>query len=393
MRAADRILTSNRVIQLCYVLCIGAQIILCMFTPFISASSLQIPVYVIHIGILGSGILLILQNVDNGRVDNTDGMLLAFVFTCFASMVASGSTSYSTVVRIACLLEMLFAMRIAYCVGAYLSGMWIVRIAAWLTALGFVVQYSANLETHYKVFFLGLNKNYSGAMLLLNAALCLVLSTSGSKLCRAISIMAFVSSSYLLSISRCRTGQAVLIVIIVAVLFFRRFLCSRWYRHVVLIAPIVLMVLLLAVPSLNDIEVFGGTGSLTSGRENLYAKYFLDVGNWFFLGDIKTYQLSNAHNGLLALIASLGVIGYIVWYMNQQMMFEAIRPRKSDSVTQSFAYVALVSCMLMGCTEALIYVHGQQMSIMLSLFVYVARYTEVHMNQFKPNRYRRGWKA
>lgn len=379
MGTTERTFTSKVIIRFCYVLCIGAQVALCVLAPLVPEHLLQVPTYTIHFGVLGSAILLFLQNIDGGKIDVKYGAVLGLLFACCASMIVAGRISYTNVIKIICFLEMLLAMHLAYSVGADLDIVWVIRFAAWVTALGFIIQYRANLETEYGVLFLGLNKNYSGAMLLLNAALCLVLSTTGGSLSKLISLIAFGCSSYLLFISRCRTGMAVLAVVFIAILFGRQLFCTRWFKHVTFAAPIIVMIILLAFPSLNEIEIFGGSGSLTSERENIYAEYFSEIGSWLLLGNIAEYQLANAHNGALALMASLGIVGYSIWYANQQILFETIRPDDSHYSTQTAAYVALVACMLIACTEAIVYIQGQQISIMLSLFVYMASYGSKHV--------------
>lgn len=363
----------DAIIRICYAVAMIAQVIICAATPYENQEIIKNASNALHTAILGGSILLIGPRLGSRFVKPETLLILLLVTMCAVSVICSLGFSADMLIKVACFLEMPLSMLLAYHVGHDKGIRAMARAAAILTSAAFLVQYWADFDTRYQVYFLGINKNFSGNMLLYNALLCLTFAAAGSPGMRIGFLAAFAVNSWLIFHSRCRTAMLVWVIAIFFITILRSLTLQNWTKDLVLAAPAIVICCLLVFPWINDIEMFGGTGSLTSGRENLYKEYMDNIRAWWIFGDLGQYKLENAHNGALTICASLGLAGYVTWFATQKRLLTMVQPHSVATAAWKIAYISVLCCLLTACMEAMVYVQGQQIAVMLSLFVVVCR--------------------
>lgn len=366
----------KKVLSYLYGMSIIAQVVICWIRPSDTSWKMTVAVYTIHVCMLLSGGILFYLSIQ--RKTRLWLILFGLIFAGFFSCVVSWKFTYVIFVKICCFLEMVIAPYAAREIaerGNMLSRL--VHFSILLSSIGFMYLYSLNLETYYSVYFLGQNKNQSGVLLLLNFFASISVLLTNKRETRWVYLPSSIILGGLIAISRCRTAMLLALLYIAILLIGSRIVLSKTSMRAVFSLPAMIMLLLLAFPQLNQASLFGGTGGLLDGRELIYTSILENVKNWIIMGNLGTYAFSNAHNGTLTIAASLGIIGLFIWYKGQSYLYEKMRVDNIDLKDFHYCapYIAIMCCLLSAATEAMIYVQGQQVAIMLSILVFLSTET------------------
>ena len=91
----------------------------------------------------------------------------------------------------------------------------------------------------------------------------------------------------------------------------------------VFVIPIIYTIAIICFPSLAYIEFMGDT--IENGRLYITFEYIesLDVFDFMF-GNFGKYQLSNMHNGMLSVVASLGIVVFGVYFLGLYFAYKRI---------------------------------------------------------------------
>lgn len=363
----------NIILEFIYCLCMISQFFVCLLTPIASGTLLTIAVYTIHFGAIISGVIMLYLHKRSIKIEY---VLLPIL--CVLLILLLPGTNYNSFVKTVCFIEMIIAPQLGLHVGLYGKKRTsvITCCCVVLTAFAFIYQYSLDLETYYKVYFLGLNKNFSGFLLLLTFNACIITSFIPKK--KLFKMGFYVVAGImcaLIVISRCRTAELALIIEIVLFFFGRKFLFSSGFRRILFIFPLVVMAILLIFPNINSLRVLGGTSSILDGREKLFRDYLDNVGNWIVFGNINKYAFENAHNGPMSIMISIGVIGWYLWYKCQNDLLSRIASISNKIETRNIiAIIVIAGALFTGATEAVSYVQGQQVAMLISIPYYCAHY-------------------
>lgn len=370
-----------KLIEKIYILCLTAQVFVCLWNPIYDGIFMQIAVYTIHIGVLAGGAIVLWV-----RANRKESMPIVLLLACCVITSAiSDCMNYETFVNIACFLETILVIRMASYVGNRIKSLSIVYLLIVATIVCYVYQYALNLESNYSTYFLGLNKNYSGMQLLLTFSACLAVMVNEHGWKRILFAICAMILGMFLWISRCRTAQ--IIFLIEMLFFFWRppFLTEKKMILVTLLIPLMMAVLVLAIPALQEVILIGHKKTVLNGRELLYMDRMMRIVKDPIWGNLSIDGFSNAHNGPLAIMASIGLVGYLVWFVAFYWTMDDVR-REVHSVrksAQSLGYVFLLCCMLNACTEAAFYVHGQQIAVMISILVLISQYYGKNGGQYR----------
>ena len=231
--------------------------------------------------------------------------------------------------------------------------------------------YSGILDSLYLGYS---NPNATAIYLLLNQAILIMfLSMLNKKLMRFLVIGLCVYEEYLIYLTDSRTCLLVSIAIVVYYLFGKKIKLPKWIIFVAMIIPFLFVIIYTNIYSsgrFSDLKILGK--SVFSGREVFFLSQ-MDILSWKnILGDLRRYHFTNMHNGPLAIIASCGFLGYVLWFC---FYFLTIRRYHSaaKSQLQFVALVAILGVYIHSCSEAALIVGGAHYSIIVATFFWILK--------------------
>lgn len=108
---------------------------------------------------------------------------------------------------------------------------------------------------------------------------------------------------------------------------------------------------------IENIEIMGKT--LFSGRQNSFLDYMggLDTKSAWLFGNLDLYMFQNAHNGPLAIVSSIGIIGAIGFFAIVIGRLLQLN-KKAFNMMAKTAIIVLIACFIHSCGEAALLLGG-----------------------------------
>lgn len=159
--------------------------------------------------------------------------------------------------------------------------------------------------------------------------------------------------NYLIMLTHARTCLLASFIITAYALYFYRFripdlLIAGTALSAVIFVPLYLFMFYSL--GLQDF-VFLNNKTFFSGRQYTYIGYLQALNNKYLFGNLGAIHFSNAHNGALVIMCSIGIIGLIVVYANFIMKLLEINKR-ADTVQSKMALICILAMYLQSCGEA-----------------------------------------
>ena len=242
--------------------------------------------------------------------------------------------------------------------------------------------YSGILDSLYLGYS---NPNATAIYLLLNQAVLIMFLPMIKKFSLKILVIGLCAyEEYLVYLTDSRTCLIVSIAIMAYYLFGKKIKIPKWMVIAAMVFPMVFLYVyteLYTSNMLSDLLILGK--ELYSGREKIFINQ-MDILSWKnILGNAREYYFENMHNGALAIIASCGYLGYILWFL---FYFWTIRRYRSTARTQ-LQFIALASILgvfIHSCSEAVLMVGGAHYSIIVATLFWILK---GNPNEIKEEKY------
>lgn len=174
---------------------------------------------------------------------------------------------------------------------------------------------------------------------------------------------------YLLYCTESRTALIATAIVLLYQIFARQWVLPRWVIPVAVVSPVVFLLvyafLWQNVPALYDAEILGK--EFFSGREQYFVDKLLELRtNWLF-GDVGLYYFTNMHNGPLAIVASMGVFGFVAHVVYMVYTLCCYHPHIRTK-SQTIALIVILAIFVHSSAEATFIVGGAHYSIIVATF-------------------------
>lgn len=246
-----------------------------------------------------------------------------------------------------------------------------------LIALVFIVlsfskyAYSGILDSLYLGYS---NPNATGIYLLLNQAILIMNLSALDKLIEKLLVMLLcLYEVYLIYLTNSRTCLLVSLVIMLYYLLGKNFKVPKLIILATILFPLAFLFIYTALyksGKYTDLVILGK--EFYSGREKYYSEQLTLLSGKFAFGDVRLNYFQNMHNGSLAIIASCGVIGYILYFI---FYFRTISHyyKNANSKLQNIALIAVLGIFIHSCAEAALIVGGAHYSIIVATFYWILK--------------------
>lgn len=221
-----------------------------------------------------------------------------------------------------------------------------------------------------KVFTLGLgNPNGVSLIVMFAIVFLLVQFIRTEKIyVKIINIVVFLLMFYVLFLLSSRTVFFCALVIAVAFLFKMQ-KAFKWLSYIVVLIPVLMIILQLALLDVDNLtlEVLGK--SILTGRPEMYAELLEEINAspiTVLFGNLCKYPFHNHHNGILTLLASLGIGGVIMYIVFWSQQLAVLRNGCTTKI-QKMAFVAIIAIIIHASSEAM----GVVGTIPYSVFIVV----------------------
>lgn len=321
------------------------------------------------------------------RIDELGSFVGSKEMTCFVLLVVtvlgsilfgSGTITFDTqIMGILGFIEMPIAIMLMDCVDYNEENARFILYINILIAIVFSLlsmtkyAYSGILDSLYLGYS---NPNATAIYLLLNqAVLIMFLPMLGKVTLKILVIGLCVYEEYLIYLTDSRTCLIVSIAIVIYYLFGKKIKIPKWIIIAAMLFPLIFILIytnMYASGKYVDLQILGK--ELYSGRE-VYFLSQMDILSWKnILGEVRQHYFTNMHNGPLAIIASCGVLGYILWFL-----FYFLTIRRYHSVARSqlqfIALAAILGVFIHSCSEAALIVGGAHYSIIVATFFWILK--------------------
>ena len=144
--------------------------------------------------------------------------------------------------------------------------------------------------------------------------------------------------------------------LLVAIAFlFRLPKVFKWISYCAVVAPIFMMLLQLQFANIDNLAIQILGKSINTGRPDLYIKVLDDLATSpikILFGDLCSYHFYNSHNGVLTVMATLGLVGvflYILFWYQQMKKLRNVCTEKS----QIIAYICIIAVLIHASSESM----------------------------------------
>jgi hypothetical protein len=164
------------------------------------------------------------------------------------------------------------------------------------------------------------------------------------------------------------------LLLTVQILLRRRSNAARLTVIGYMLLPVVF--LLVYASFYNEINVFlNDTYRITQDTRGIMFETILSsMKDNFIFGDFSSYQLPNAHNGVLSIYASLGIVGLLLYYLYMlRAYFHIISGGLNHKVAYT-AFLGLLAVFIHACVESSFLTAGSMYAGSLSALICLARY-------------------
>ena len=223
--------------------------------------------------------------------------------------------------------------------------------------------------TNIDVVTLGFSNSNQTAMFLLVCFLGLVTDVFFVKslLLKLILSADAVFIAYLTILTDSRTTSLLLAVFLIFLFYaiFRKF-SGKWVIAVLLV-PLVYALLPLLFTSITEITFMDEL--FYNGREEIFARYYNRFGLYTALvGDMRTFNFENLHNGYVAIAASLGLPVCVAYCISLRRSLTHNIPTQNTVLYQRVAFAAALCLILHTSAEAAFFVGGATYAFLLFSF-------------------------
>lgn len=245
-------------------------------------------------------------------------------------------------------------------------------IAVLFTALSFSgFAYSGRLPLLYLGYS---NPNTTAIYLLLNQSILIIfLRNIRQWWLKLLVTVLCVYEVYLLFLTGSRTCLLASILIIAFYLSGKKFHIPRIVIIVAILFPLAFVWIYTGLYASGQYidKVFLGK-ELFSGREQLFYEIFSNISGSLAFGDVTQYAFTNAHNAPLTIIASVGVVGYVLYFLYYSNFIFSYY-KKNSSIQQNIALVTIMATFLHSASEAVLMVGGAQYSIIVATLYWILK--------------------
>lgn len=255
----------------------------------------------------------------------------------------------------------------------------VIKLSAIVTALFFIFrnvthpEYSLRGDLTLGYF----NANYLAILLIQNMSILLVLRFFDyRRLSRLVFWVLFLAEAYLVYKTNCRTAFVCVLVLFLFPLRKRKTV-SRTMSNIFLIAPVLFVLVLNYMSSrglLNGVEILGKP--LFSGRETMFDFTVYSIMRNPLFGLFNEYQLGNAHNAFLSVLASVGIIGFVFFYAFYYQTISSYRDQLHGNEVNYVAFIGILILFLEGCAETSVLLSGSMYAAATSPLLLFVRYTD-----------------
>lgn len=316
------------------------------------------------------------------RIDELGSFVGSKEMTCFVLLVVtvlgsilfgSGTITFDTqIMGILGFIEMPIAIMLMDCVDYNEENARFILYINILIAIVFSLlsmtkyAYSGILDSLYLGYS---NPNATAIYLLLNqAVLIMFLPMLGKVTLKILVIGLCVYEEYLIYLTDSRTCLIVSIAIVIYYLFGKKIKIPKWIIIAAMLFPLIFILIytnMYASGKYVDLQILGK--ELYSGRE-VYFLSQMDILSWKnILGEVRQHYFTNMHNGPLAIIASCGFLGYILWFLFYFLTIQRYH-NAARSQLQFIALATILGVFIHSCSEAALIVGGAHYSIIVATF-------------------------
>lgn len=229
--------------------------------------------------------------------------------------------------------------------------------------------YSGILDSLYLGYS---NPNTTAIYLMLNQAILIIfLPMLKNIILKCFVIGLCIYEEYLIYLTDSRTCLIVSIVIVIYYFWGRKIKIPKWLIGVSIFLPVAFLLIysnMYATGKFMDLQILGK--GFYSGREGFFLEQLARLSENYVFGDVRQYYFTNMHNGPLTIIASCGILGYILWFL---FYFLTLR-RYYDGARNQIQFIALVAILgvfIHSSSEAALIVGGAHYSIIVATFYWI----------------------
>ena len=130
---------------------------------------------------------------------------------------------------------------------------------------------------------------------------------------RALALIEACVLSYLMYLTNCRAAVIICLVVVIYMMFTTEITIQPLLLGAVFLIPVIYTISIISFPSLASIELMGET--IENGRREIIIAFIEELNVFeFMFGNFGKYQLSNMHNAMISVIASVGIIVFGVYF-------------------------------------------------------------------------------
>lgn len=374
------------VYNFCFVILLIASILSNAFSTIYKGAFSYLVSYTYHLMIPLLFVIAAVDSFKNGS-RKKDALLLITLAAIILIAVLNGYTSitdkHTAFVGTICFLEMLIMIFISSKVKVTRNIVHFIFIANIIIAVTYIIESRFRFAYFYitrgKVINFGLNSNFAGMLLMINAVVLLIaIHYYKNWKIKLIFIISFLSVVYLIAKTASRTSM-IGIGIVILLSLKKKIKITKARVIIITIIPVLFPLIYLsleAIPYFQNMTLYGK--NIYSGRNVIYKLAFQNIGEWFWLGDFKNRFL-NAHNGPLSITLTIGIFGLINYYLYLWMeLFGLINklPKVKSKVRvspETIAFISIIALFIHACSEAAFFVFGQQLSVSVGSLYLLSR--------------------
>ncbi len=206
------------------------------------------------------------------------------------------------------------------------------------------------------IFTLGLGNPNGVALYVMFAIILSMIQfyNTTKKATKVINIVIIAMMFYILYLLSSRT--VLLCSLIVAMAFLLRLpKVFKWISYFAVITPIFTMVLQLQLANMDNIALQILGKSINTGRPDLYIEVLSELMTSpikLLFGDLCTYHFYNSHNGVLTILATLGLGGVLLYIIFWNQQLSKLRNISMDK-SQKLAFIALMVVLIHASSESM----------------------------------------
>lgn len=371
--------------NVCFTILLIASIMSNAFTTIYNGVFSHLASYTYHVLIPVLFVIALIDTYKNGSKKKDVFLLFSLAFIIiigFLSRYTSIYDKYTVFVATVCFFEMIIIIFVSSKFKATHGMINCIFISNILIAVSYIIESKLSFAYYYiskgQVINFGLNPNLAGMLLMVNAEiLYIALFYYKNWKVRVLFFSIFFYMVYLIAMTHSRTSM---IGIGLLILFGLKKKIKITRPRVILVTLIpaffpITYLLMEALPYFRNMTLF--VKYFYSGRDAIYLRAFQDIKNWFLIGDFR-YKFSNAHNGPLAICLTIGILGFIIYYLYLWLELLHLRkgiPNVKSKVRinlQTVSYIAVITLFIHACTEAAFFVFGQQLAVSVCSLYFLA---------------------